>query len=86
MNALACEVCFELPMGKTQENHITLDMFMEAKEHLIKGRDTHLDQLADKLKEERVRRVIEPMLTGEVFEQDFRPDDVVDLIDLGLIT
>ena len=73
-------------MGKTQENHITLDMFMEAKEHLIKRRDTHIDQLADKLKEERVRRVIEPMLTGEVFEQDFRPDDVGDQIDLGLIT
>ena len=73
-------------MGKTQENHIILDLFMEAKEHLIKRRDTHLDQLADKLKEERVRRVIEPMLTGEVFEQDFRPDDVGYLIDLGLIT
>ena len=27
-------------------------------------RETHLDQLADKLKEERVRRVVEPLLSG----------------------
>ena len=59
---------------------------MEAKERLIQRRDTHLDQLVDKLKEERVRGVIEPMLTGEAFEQDFRPDDVGYLVDLGLIT
>lgn len=86
MNALAYEVCFELQMGKFRANHITLDLIMEAKESLIKRRDTHLDQLADKLKEERVRRVIGPMLTGKVFEQDYRSDDVGYLIDLGLIT
>jgi len=46
---------------------------------------THLDQLSDKLKEERVRRVIEPVLEGTSVETDFRFDDVQYVMDLGLI-
>jgi hypothetical protein len=42
--------------------------------------------LVDKLQEERVRSVIEPILTGEIFEQSFKPDDIAYLVDLGLIT
>lgn len=86
VNALAYEVCFKLEQGKVRSNHLTGALVTEAKERLIRRRETHLDQLVDKLKEERVRRVIEPMLTGEVFEQDFRPDDIAYLVDLGLIT
>ena len=47
--------------------------------------ETHLDQLADKLREERVRRVIEPLLAGEELAEGFRSDDVAYLVDLGLI-
>jgi hypothetical protein len=86
VNALAYEVCFEIAEGKERFNPITKNLVIEAKERLIQRRETHLDQLVDKLKEERVRRVIEPMLTGEVFEQDFRPDDISYVVDLGLIT
>ena len=35
-----------------------------AREELILSRRTHLDQLAHKLEEARVRRVVEPMLSG----------------------
>lgn len=42
---------------------------------------THLDQLADKLREERVRRVIEPMLAGTLME-GVPEDDIQYLIDL----
>ncbi len=35
-----------------------------AKEVLIRRRDTHLDSLIDRLREDRIRRVIEPVLTG----------------------
>ena len=35
-----------------------------AKELLIQRQDTHLDSLAERLREPRVRRVIEPMLAG----------------------
>ena len=85
VNALAYEICFRLEEGRDQKNPITEYLVMEAKERLIQRRDTHLDQLVDKLKEERVRGVIEPMLTGEAFEQDFKPDDVGYVVDLGLI-
>ena len=37
---------------------------VERGERLIERRETHLDKLADKLTEERVRRVIEPILAG----------------------
>ena len=57
----------------------------EARENLILRRETHLDQLADKLQEERVRRVIEPLLAGNDLAVEFRPDDVAYTQDLGLI-
>lgn len=86
VNALAYEACFKIKAGQVRENPITRSLVMEAKEELIKRRDTHLDHLVDKLQEERVRRVIEPILTGETFEQNFRTNDVSYLVDLGLIT
>ena len=43
---------------------ITVELIDQAKEYLIANRITHLDQLAHMLGEERVRRVIEPMLAG----------------------
>ena len=45
---------------------------------------THLDQLADKLKEERVRRVIEPLLSG-AGEHGFQAPDLEYVRDLVLI-
>lgn len=86
VNALAYEVCFKIEEGKDRSHHITQSLVMEAKNRLIQRRDTHLDQLVDKLQEERVRSVIEPILTGEIFEQGFKPDDIAYLVDLGLIT
>jgi hypothetical protein len=86
VNALAYEVCFKIEEGKNRSNLITKSLVIEAKEILIQRRETHLDQLVDKLQEERVRRVIEPILTGEMFEQNFKADDISYLIDLGIIT
>src|SRR6056297_48489 len=60
VNALANEVCYENVIGRDRSKPITLQMFEGAKQALIARRDTHIDQLADKLKEDRVRRVIEP--------------------------
>ena len=37
---------------------------LDAQELRILARVTHLDNLADKLREERVRRVVEPILAG----------------------
>ena len=86
VNALAYEVCFEIQEGRDRKNPVTSLMVEEAKERLILRRETHLDQLADKLKEERVRRVIEPILMGDVYEGMLRADDIEYVQDLGLIT
>ena len=51
---------------------------------MILRRDTHIDQLAHKLREERVRRVIEPILAG-ADEQSWSEEDLLYLRDLELI-
>ena len=48
-----------------------------AKEILIQRRDTHLDSLAERLRDERVRRVIEPVLTGSLYGADVYNDDLL---------
>jgi len=83
VNALAYEVCFEMKEGQDRSRSITAEMILEAKERLIRNQVTHLDQLADKLQEPRVRRVIEPMLAGLNLE-NMNPDDIQYVIDLGL--
>src|SRR6056297_426862 len=85
VNALANEVCYENVVGRDRSKPITTQMFEAAKNELIIRRDTHIDQLADKLKEERVQRVIEPMLAGEAFDEDVFNTDVEYCKDLGLI-
>ncbi len=86
VNALAYECCFEIEEGRDRSRAIDKDMVDQAKENLISRRETHLDQLADKLREERVRRVIEPVLAGKVGPRELPMDDVQYVEDLGLIT
>jgi hypothetical protein len=54
-----------------------------AKERLIERQDTHLDSLAERLREERVRRIIEPMLAGQQLA-DVPAEDIQFVLDLGL--
>ena len=56
-----------------------------AKEVLIRRRDTHLDSLIDRLREDRIRRVIEPILTGSHPRDDVFDDDIQFVKDLGLV-
>jgi hypothetical protein len=85
VNALAYETCFRMKEGRDRSRPITAESMEQAKENLILRRETHLDQLADKLKEDRVRRVIEPLITGETLETDRLEDDIQYVVDLGLI-
>lgn len=64
---------------------ITGEHVEKAKEALILRRDTHLDSLIDRLREPRVRRVIEPLLAGDLVVGDRIDDDVAYVEDLGLI-
>jgi len=64
---------------------ITLETVNRAKIELILRRDTHLDSLADKLREERVKRVAQAIIRGDSIAFDIFDDDIVYLRDLGLI-
>ncbi|HAS82351.1 MAG TPA: hypothetical protein DCS43_06685 [Verrucomicrobia bacterium] len=84
VNALAYHACFRLLEGRDRSQPVTVATIDQAKEYLIVNRVTHLDQLADKLREERVQRVIEPMLAGTLME-GVPEDDRQYLVDLGLL-
>jgi hypothetical protein len=85
VNALAYEACFQIKAGRDRHRPITTEQIAVAKENLILRRETHLDQLADKLREERVRRVIEPLLIGQDSALDLPLDDIDYVRDLGLV-
>jgi hypothetical protein len=62
---------------------ITPIMVEEAKEILIRRQDTHLDSLAERLREDRVKAIIEPMLAG--LELGNVPNEDIQFVqDLGL--
>ncbi len=58
--------------------------FTDDAQRLILRRDTHIDDLANKLREERVRRVIEPILAG-ADETECSAEDLSYVRDLGLV-
>ena len=63
VNALCDRACSR--DKQERERPITEEDILEAQEQLILERTVHLDQLADKLREDRVRRVIEPLLSDD---------------------
>ena len=65
---------------------ITLYVVNEAKNQLILRRDTHLDSLADKLKEDRVKRLVQSIINGESINFNILDDDLVYMRDLGLVS
>ena len=85
VNALANQATSKIPEGRDRNNPITVDMIEEAAEQLILERATHLDQLADKLSEERVRHVIVPILAGDKEPRNIPTDDLQYVADLGLV-
>ncbi|MDM8515633.1 ATP-binding protein [Desulfobacterales bacterium HSG16] len=85
VNALGYEACFRMKESRNRKNCITLDTITKARELLIQKRETHIDQLMDKLREDRVRKVIEPLLTGVDDPKLIPTDDILYVEDLGLI-
>ena len=83
VNALCAGACFDNKAGRDRSRPIEVDDIHAAREELILARRTHLDQLAHKLEEERVRRVVEPMLSGGEARHHAR--DLEYLRDLGLV-
>ena len=87
VNALAHQATWNIKEMRDRTKPVTIEVMRQAREELIRRRDTHIDQLYDKLSEERVRRVIEPMLTGSDLASDISMENEVRYVmDLGLIT
>ena len=85
VNALAYEACFGNKAGRDRRREVTAAAIQDAREQLILRRETHLDQLTDKLQEERVRRVVEPLLSGTAAADSIPTDDLQYVRDLGLV-
>ena len=85
VNALAYEACFKNKAGRDRSLSITAGAIQDAREQLILRRETHLDQLTDKLQEDRVRRVVAPLLTGTDAIDSISDDDLQYVRDLGLV-
>ncbi len=83
VNALGREMCFPKGPLQPRDRPISEQDVFEAREALILSRETHLDQLADKLREARVRRVIEPLLSGG--DAAYSDRDFEYVRDLGLV-
>jgi hypothetical protein len=83
VNALAYQACFRDVQDRSIP--ITKEIIDNAKEQLILRRDTHLDALIDRLKEPRVRKILDAVIAGTLIE-DYFDDDLQYMRDLGLIS
>ncbi|MEV4476955.1 ATP-binding protein [Nonomuraea sp. NPDC049504] len=82
VNALADEIITEMGVTGT----IATEQVEEAKERLIRARAIHLDSLAARLYEPRVKRVMEPIVAGGPYTDRGNSEDLSYARDLGLIT
>jgi hypothetical protein len=65
---------------------VTLDHIRQAREQMIQARETHLDQLAVRLNDKRVQKIIETLMTGEADPMLIMSDAFAYCLDLGLVS
>jgi len=84
VNAIACE-CVEKICKKDYTIAITQEMAKQAIHNIVLARGTHFDSLMERLKESRVRSVVQPLIMGEDLSIDRLSDDYLYTRDLGII-
>ena len=84
VNALARE-CVEEIHGFRYSETVTAEDIETAKETIIRRRDTHVDSLMERLREPRVRRVVEPVIFGGERTVSSNSEDWRFVVDLGLL-
>ena len=82
VNALARQLVQVLATDRTKA--VAAAEVERARDILIERQDTHLDSLAERLRDDRIRAVIEPMILGDSLAP-VAPDDLRFVIDLGLV-
>ena len=83
-NALARQMVSKI-LDDDYTRPITMDLLFQAKQQLILRRDTHLDSLLDKLKEERVKKIVQAIINGDNIIFDILDDDILYVRDLGIV-
>ncbi|WP_338052902.1 AAA family ATPase [Pyxidicoccus trucidator] len=81
VNALARQMVEQLVPDRTQG--LTSAHVDAAKEILLKRQDTHLDSLAERLREPRVRRMLAGLALGDVPQDDLRFVQELGLVRMG---
>jgi len=84
-NALANQIVTRI-LKDDYSKKISLELVIEARRQLILRRDTHLDSLVDKLKEERVKTIVQAIIKGENIALDILDDDISYARDLGIVS
>ena len=84
VSAIACECVEEIHAFRYAEP-ITVADIETAKEAIIRRRDTHVDSLMERMREPRVRRLVEPLILGNDTELTANDDDWRFITDLGLL-
>ena len=64
---------------------VTIEHIREAREQMVMARETHLDALTYRLEDERIRRVIEAIITGSIDTSNLEGEPFRLCNDLGLI-
>jgi hypothetical protein len=65
---------------------VTIDHIHEARKQMIEARETHFDALGERLRDQRIRKVIQTIITGETNLAMSRTSPDVELsMDLGLV-
>ncbi len=86
VNAIAREI-IEKILKNDNTKAITKELAKQAIQNIILRRDTHIDSLLDRLKEERVKEIIEPIIITTIKNEslNFTSDNLQYCKDLGLI-
>ena len=84
VNAIAHECVTKIHAFRYAEP-ITVADVEAAKESIIRRRDTHVDSLMERMREPRVRRLVEPLILGDDTELTANDDDWRFITDLGLL-
>ena len=84
VNAIGCECVEEIHDNRFGET-ISVEDVEKAKEAIIRRRDTHVDSLMERMREPRVRNIVEPLISGQGLTVSRNSEDFRYVIDLGLL-
>ena len=84
VNAIAHECVARIHAFRYAEP-VTVEDVEAAKEAIICRRDTHVDSLMERMREPRVRRIVEPLISGDRADVTYNDEDYRYITDLGLL-